>query len=157
MSDSNIFMPTANLTINPSLLYTPDIASVSARGDWILNTYTACSGTCEKYEEEKNTKPPMKKEVKKLPEKALPKDILAVKRIHQSGPVTVVVWEDDTKTVVRRSENTPNDIYAAFCAALAKKVYGNNTRVNKLLKEKVVIPKEKKGKKNDGDASNQEC
>ena len=79
------------------------------------------------------------------------------KKIIQNGPVTVVFWTDGTKTIVRKSENATDDPYNAFCAALAKKMYGNNTRVKKLIEKKTVAPKEKKGKKNDGDTANQEC
>ena len=65
-------------------------------------------------------------------------------RIHFNGPVTVVVWEDGSKTVVRRAKDIPDDPYTAFCAALAKKVYGNNTRVKKILHDKTYVPKKKK-------------
>lgn len=67
-------------------------------------------------------------------------------KIIRNGPVTVVFWEDGTKTLVRRNENTPDDPYFAFCAALAKKVYGNNTRVKKIISENTVEPKERKDK-----------
>lgn len=74
------------------------------------------------------------------------------KRILQNGPVTVVFWGDGTKTIVRRSENNADDPYSAFCAALAKKIYGNNSRVKKILEKKTVKAKvkEKKGEKKDG-------
>lgn len=74
------------------------------------------------------------------------------KRILQNGPVTVVFWGDGTKTLVRRSENSADDPYSAFCAALAKKIYGNNSRVKKILEKKTVKAKakEKKGEKKDG-------
>lgn len=74
------------------------------------------------------------------------------KRILQNGPVTVVFWGDGTKTIVRRSENSADDPYSAFCAALAKKIYGNNSRVKKILEKKTVKAKvkEKKGEKKDG-------
>ena len=64
-------------------------------------------------------------------------------RIHSSGPVTVVVWEDGSKTVVRKAKDIPDDPYSAFCAALAKKIYGNNTRVKKILRDKTYVPKKK--------------
>ena len=67
-------------------------------------------------------------------------------KIIRNGPVTVVFWDDGTKTLVRRNENTPDDPYFAFCAALAKKVYGNNTRVKKIISENTVEPKERKDK-----------
>lgn len=68
------------------------------------------------------------------------------KKIIRNGPVTVVFWDDGTKTLVRRNADSPDDPYVAFCAALAKKIYGNNTRVKKLITENTVEQKEKKNK-----------
>lgn len=61
-------------------------------------------------------------------------DTFAVKRIHKSGPVTVVIWNDGTKTVVRCAEGSKDDPYAAFCAAVTKRIYGSNSKINKMLK-----------------------
>lgn len=61
-----------------------------------------------------------------------------VKKIIKNGPATIVFWMDDTKTVVKRKEGTQDDIYVAFCAALAKKMYGTNSKVNKMLRTLVV-------------------
>lgn len=62
------------------------------------------------------------------------KDTFAVKRVHRSGPVTVVIWADGTKTVVRCAEGSIDDPYAAFCAAVTKRIYGSNSKINKMLK-----------------------
>jgi len=62
-------------------------------------------------------------------------------KIIRSGPMTIIFWDDGTKTKVRRAEGTPDDPYLAFCAGLAKKIYGNNTRVKKLIYEKTVETK----------------
>ena len=70
-------------------------------------------------------------------------------KIIHSGPVTVIFWEDGTKTLVRRAEGAPDDPYLAFCAGLAKKIYGNNSKVKKLIEEKTVETKEKEKKTND--------
>lgn len=59
-----------------------------------------------------------------------------VKKIIHSGPCTIVFWEDNTKTVVRLEEGKEYDEYAAFTAALAKKCYGNNSQVHKILEKK---------------------
>ncbi len=74
-------------------------------------------------------------------------DIFKVKTIHHSGPVTVVRWEDNTVTVVRLTDGAQNDPYAAFCIALAKKLYGNNTQIKKIIKEKTIVKKSKDQKK----------
>ena len=75
-------------------------------------------------------------------------DPIPTKIIH-SGPVTVIFWEDGTKTLVRRAEGAEDDPYLAFCAGLAKKIYGNNSKVKKLIEEKTVETKEKEKKAND--------
>lgn len=55
-----------------------------------------------------------------------------VKRIVYNDPATIVFWTDGTKTVVKCSENETFNPYFGFCAALAKKLYGNNNRVRKI-------------------------
>ena len=70
-------------------------------------------------------------------------------KIIRSGPVTVIFWEDGTNTLVRRTEGAEDDPYLAFCAGLAKKIYGNNSKVKKLIEEKTVETKEKEKKAND--------
>lgn len=58
-----------------------------------------------------------------------------VKRIIYNDPATIVFWNDGTKTVVKRGPAETFNKYTAFCAALAKKMYGNNSRVNKIVNE----------------------
>lgn len=57
-------------------------------------------------------------------------------RILQSGDRVIVFWGDGSKTIVKCSTETPNNIYSAFTAALAIKVYGNNSRVNRIIDRK---------------------
>ena len=54
-------------------------------------------------------------------------------RIIYHDPATIVFWSDGSKTVVKRSSKEKFNKYTAFCAALAKKIYGNNSRVNKIV------------------------
>lgn len=58
----------------------------------------------------------------------------------------VVVWADGETTKVVRSENDPDDIYMAFTAALAKKLYGSNSAIKRTIAKKMNQhkPKEKK-------------
>lgn len=58
----------------------------------------------------------------------------------------VVVWTDGETTKVVRSENDPDDIYMAFTAALAKKLYGSNSAIKRTIAKKMNQhkPKEKK-------------
>lgn len=60
--------------------------------------------------------------------------------------VTVVMWDDGEKTIVRAAEGTTPDVYNAFCAAFCKRMYGTNSALKRNLKDILVI-KEKKEKK----------
>lgn len=60
--------------------------------------------------------------------------------------VTIVLWEDGTKTIVRCAENTTPDPYAAYCAAFAKKCYGTNSKLKKTI-EKFTVLQDTKVKK----------
>jgi hypothetical protein len=62
------------------------------------------------------------------------KDKYTPKKIIFNGPATVVFWKDGTKTVVKRAEKDPDNRYNAFCAALAKKIFESNSRVNSIVK-----------------------
>ena len=64
-------------------------------------------------------------------------NFFAPKKIIKSADRTIVFWKDGTKTIVRRSEDAEDDIYSAFTAALAEKVYGNNSQIKKILRTKV--------------------
>lgn len=71
-------------------------------------------------------------------EKKMIKDILTPKHIFHNRKTaeTIVIWKDGTKTVVKPMEGTPESemsSYTAFTAALAKKLYGSNTQVNKVV------------------------
>ena len=72
-----------------------------------------------------------------------------VKKIIHSGLWTIVTWEDGTITKVKMEDDGHYDEYAAFTAALAKKVYGSNSKVHKILETKTVEQKQKSKKKED--------
>ena len=61
---------------------------------------------------------------------------LEPERIVHSGPATIVFWNDKTKTVVKCSENDIYDEYEAFCAALAIKMFGSNSHLKKMIRDK---------------------
>lgn len=63
----------------------------------------------------------------------------------------VVIWSDGDKTIVRRSDNDPDDIYMAFTAALAKKIFGSNSAVKRVIRDKTNEHQPKK--KNNGEKS----
>lgn len=52
-------------------------------------------------------------------------------RVICNGPVTVVLWNDNTKTVVRLAEGDKNCRRTALLYAYAKKKFGNNSRIHK--------------------------
>ena len=63
------------------------------------------------------------------------------KRIVRNGPATIVFWEDGTKTIVKRSPDEPDNAYAAFTAALGIKVFGSNSKLKRIIKDKTVEQK----------------
>ena len=71
------------------------------------------------------------KEDNKIPDAYIPVEIIF------NGPATIVFWADDTKTVVKRSKKDKDNKYNAFCAALAKKVYGTNSHIARIVKKGV--------------------
>lgn len=58
---------------------------------------------------------------------------LRVKNIIHNGPCTIVLWMDNTKTIVKLKPGDTYDPHAAFCIAVAKKMYGNNSKISKIV------------------------
>lgn len=80
-------------------------------------------------------------------ERTVPKNQCSVSRILKSGPYTHVFWSDGTKTSVKRSPEEPDNDYAAFTAALAIKMYGSNSALKRMLRDKIEVQKPKKSTK----------
>ena len=55
--------------------------------------------------------------------------------IKKGGYFTTVKWNDGTYTTVKASEGDESErsVYIAFCAALAKKLYGTNAAVHRIV------------------------
>ena len=68
------------------------------------------------------------------------------KQIIYNNPATIVFWKDGTKTVVKKAKGEKYNEYNAFCAALAKKIFGNNSKLTKVVKSGI-HQNEKKEKK----------
>ena len=74
-------------------------------------------------------------------------------KIFRCGDVTTVIWKDGTKTIVKLMPGADDSDYGAFTAALAKKIYGNNSKVMRYagmvqrVKSKAEKKAEKKAKK----------
>lgn len=66
------------------------------------------------------------------------------KKIIHSGPKTIVFFKNGEKIIVSCGENETYDDYTAFCAALAKKIFGSTSRAKKIMKSVTVEKTEKK-------------
>ena len=62
-----------------------------------------------------------------------------VKKVIFSGPKTIVLWADGTKTIVSCGEADAYDYYSGFCAAVVKKLFGSTTHAKKVLGEVVQV------------------
>lgn len=67
----------------------------------------------------------------------------AVKKIQKNGDYMTVLWEDGTHTVVKRAQDEPESDYAAFTAALGRKVYGSNSALKRIVASAKTIRKKK--------------
>lgn len=56
-----------------------------------------------------------------------------ITRIIYNGPCTIVFWNDDAKTVVKRSEDDKPDRKVALIYAIAKKKFGTMSQVHKAV------------------------
>jgi hypothetical protein len=62
----------------------------------------------------------------------------------EAAGVTVVLWTDGTKTIVRAAEGEEHDAYLGYCIALAKKMHGTNSALKRELEKVLVVKKELK-------------
>lgn len=56
-----------------------------------------------------------------------------VKQIIYNGPKTIIIWNDGSKTIVSCGKNDTFDIYAGFCAAVAKKMFGSTSKIKQII------------------------
>lgn len=49
-----------------------------------------------------------------------------IKNIILNGPATIVMWEDNTKTVVKCTKSETYDAEKGLCMAICKKLYGSD-------------------------------
>lgn len=56
-----------------------------------------------------------------------------IKRVIYSGPKTIILWTDGTKTIVSCGEGESYDHYTGFCAAVTKKLFGSTSHAKKVL------------------------
>ena len=62
-----------------------------------------------------------------------------LRKVIFSGPKTIVLWADGTKTIVSCGAGDTYDYYAGFCAAVVKKLFGSTTHAKKVLGEVVQV------------------
>ena len=62
-------------------------------------------------------------------------DPLEIKNVYFNDPVTVAMWNDGTKTIVRCSENDFYDPEKGLAMAIVKKAYGNDNKFHKVFKK----------------------
>lgn len=62
----------------------------------------------------------------------------------EAAGVTVVLWMDGTKTIVRAAEGEEHDAYLGYCVALAKKMHGTNSALKRDLEKVLVVREDEK-------------
>ena len=138
--NSSCFMPTE---INDILKKDEEKETMPTKDD-IMKFVWETTPNSEKEKKEKELDPTHRKYPK------LTSD-LKPKRIIFNNPATIVFWEDGTKTVVKLSKGEKFNSYNAFCAALAKKIFENNSRVRAIVKsgvnQRMKVANKKKTKK----------
>lgn len=70
-------------------------------------------------------------------------EIYTPEKILKSGRATIVFWKDGSKTIVKLPAGEESDDYSAFTAALAKKIYGSNSAIKKVIVAKTVVQDKK--------------
>ena len=68
-------------------------------------------------------------------ESAIKLYIPEVKKLIFHDPATIVYWKDGSKTVVKCMDGTPFNEYYGFVCALAKKIYGSNSAIDREIKK----------------------
>lgn len=62
-----------------------------------------------------------------------------IKKVIYSGPKTIILWADNTKTIVSCGEADSYDYYSGFCVAVVKKLFGSTTHAKKVLGASIQI------------------
>lgn len=62
---------------------------------------------------------------------------LAIKKVIFNNPATIVIWEDGTKTIVKRQKGDRWDKEKGLAMAIAKKALGNKGNYCNLIKKHV--------------------
>lgn len=58
-----------------------------------------------------------------------------IRNVVFSGPKTIIIWKDGSKTIVSCGDEDQYDRYAGFCAAFTKKIFGSTSKIKKILEK----------------------
>ena len=72
----------------------------------------------------------------------IPHGFMMIKKVHFSNPLTVVLWQDGTKTIVKCSDNEVFDPEKGLAMAITKKVFGNKYAYHDQIKKLLPKPKD---------------
>ena len=56
-----------------------------------------------------------------------------IDRVIFNDPATIILWNDGSKTVVKRSDDDVWDYEKGFCMAVIKKLYGNTRKIKRFM------------------------
>ena len=65
-----------------------------------------------------------------------------IRKVIFNAPATIVLWTDDTKTVVKCGKNDTYDLEKGLALCIAKKYLGNKSNFNNVFKEWLPEPEE---------------
>lgn len=131
-------LPTQTITISSADLHNLDILGDKLSYSSIGSSINYYDGTpCKNYEPVKES--PEEKKAREELERSIKK--YTPKRIVYNNPATIVFWNDGTKTVVKCSETEIFSEYYGFLACLAKKIYGTNSGINRIIRNFADFPK----------------
>lgn len=66
----------------------------------------------------------------------------SIRKVIFNAPATIVLWTDDTKTVVKCGKNDTYDMEKGLALCIAKKYLGNKSNFNNVFKEWLPEPEE---------------
>lgn len=96
------------------------------KGENNMPAHTITNPECAEYcRKDVETTTTFAKALQEIWRRKARKDIFAIKKVYFNDPVTVVIWEDGTKTVVR-CNNDQYDPEKGLAMAIAKKALGTN-------------------------------
>lgn len=121
-------------SLNTDTTYIFDCYGV--RYDTVSNATSTIQGFLDKYPPVDNIRfeiPDLLKEKEKedMQRVTIPMPV----KMLRNGRATVVFFADDTKVVVKLPEGEADNEYSAFCAAIAKKMFGTNTRIKRKMED----------------------